>query len=194
VHDSPMVKVIYFAIGLIKKTIMIKNGLCVAILGVSISLLTFNASFASGFVLKEKVSDYKEGVVAKVIAAEDVITIKVVVGEMRFDKAKFAVKAGTTVKIVVDNPDFMQHNFLLLKPGTLEKVGNAADALAGMANGAELQYVPKIPEVLASTPLLNQGEKFELTVKVPATPGDYPFVCTFPGHWRMMHGIMTVTE
>jgi len=126
--------------------------------------------------------------------AGETITIKVVPGEMRFDKTKFSVKAGSTVKIIVENPDFMQHNLLIAKPGSLDKVGNAADALAGMANGAELQYVPKIPEVLYSTPLLDQGDKFELTVKVPNVTGDYPFVCTFPGHWRIMHGIMTVTK
>lgn len=184
---------------------MNKACLYIAMLGVSIGLTTFNISLASDFTLNEKISesflsndisdnDYNEISGGKVIAAEEVITIKVVVGEMRFDKAKFSVKAGTTVKVVVENPDFMQHNFLIAKPGTLDKVGSAADALAGMANGAELQYVPKIPEVLYSTPLLNQGDKFELTVKVPSVPGDYPFVCTFPGHWRMMHGIMTVTK
>lgn len=135
-----------------------------------------------------------ENIIETAIVADEVITIKIVPGEMRFDKTKFSVKAGTTVKVVVENPDFMQHNLLILKPGSLDKVGNAADALAGMANGAELQYVPKIPEVLYSTPLLNQGDKFELTVKVPGVAGEYPFVCTFPGHWRMMSGIMTVTK
>lgn len=181
VHDSLITLVINFVLN-IKIKGMNRVCLYVAMFAVSISLIAFNMSFASGI----------SG--DRVVAAEEVITIKVVVGEMRFDKAKFSVKAGTTVKVVVENPDFMQHNFLIAKPGTLEKVGSAADVLAGMANGAELQYVPKIPEVLYSTPLLNQGDKFELTVKVPAIPGDYPFVCTFPGHWRIMHGIMTVTK
>jgi azurin len=26
-----------------------------------------------------------------------------------------------------------------------------------------------------------------------AQAGDYPFVCTFPGHWRIMNGVLTVT-
>ena len=26
----------------------------------------------------------------------------------------------------------------------------------------------------------------------PATPGDYPYVCTFPGHGVMMRGVMHV--
>lgn len=176
-----------------------------SVIGALIILATFTTSQAS-VITRGKVAELSltnESIYNKVesaenisnaVIADEVIVIKIVPGEMRFDKAKFSVKGGTTVKLVVENPDFMQHNFLLLKPGSLDKVGNAADALAGMANGAELQYVPKIPEVLYSTPLLNQGEKFELTVKVPAVAGDYPFVCTFPGHWRMMHGIMTVTK
>ena len=28
----------------------------------------------------------------------------------------------------------------------------------------------------------------------PAQPGNYPFVCTFPSHWRTMNGTMEVTE
>lgn len=177
-----------------------------SVIGVLVILAAFTTSQAST-ISKEKGSELSltnDGIYNKVettgninrtiIADGEIITIKIVPGEMRFDKAKFSVKAGTTVKVVVENPDFMQHNLLILKPGSLDKVGNAADALAGMANGAELQYVPKIPEVLYSTPLLNQGDKFELTVKVPNVAGEYPFVCTFPGHWRMMSGIMTVTK
>ncbi len=26
----------------------------------------------------------------------------------------------------------------------------------------------------------------------PKEPGEYPYVCTFPGHWRLMKGVMTV--
>jgi azurin len=29
---------------------------------------------------------------------------------------------------------------------------------------------------------------------VPDQAGDYPFVCTFPGHWRLMTGIMKVVK
>jgi azurin len=180
---------------------MNKNCFIVLMVG-AVAILSAFSNPQTSKVLSEKLSmvndniytvDIKESETTTTLVNE-VITIKVVVGEMRFDKTKFSVKAGTNVKVVVDNPDFMQHNLLIIKPGSLDKVGNAADALAGMANGAELQYVPKMPEVLFYTPLLNQGEKFELTFKVPATPGDYPFVCTFPGHWRMMSGVMTVTK
>jgi azurin len=113
---------------------------------------------------------------------------------MKFDKTALTAKAGTTIQIVLENPDFMQHNLVIVKPKMLEKVGAAADNLARDPNGAKLNYVPRMPEVLAATPLVNPAGKFTLTFKVPATVGDYPFVCTFPGHWRIMKGVLKVTK
>jgi uncharacterized protein len=26
----------------------------------------------------------------------------------------------------------------------------------------------------------------------PATPGEYPYVCTFPGHFLLMNGVLVV--
>jgi azurin len=42
--------------------------------------------------------------------------------------------------------------------------------------------------------LINPGKNYTITFKVPATPGDYPYLCTFPGHWRTMNGILRVTK
>jgi uncharacterized protein len=58
--------------------------------------------------------------------------------------------------------------------------------------GGEKHYVPQMPEVLHATKLLNTGESFTLEFTAPSAPGDYPYVCTFPGHWRGMNGIMKV--
>src|SRR5690606_10487798 len=80
-------------------------------------------------------------------SVEEAITINVVIGEMKFDKTKFTAKAGSTLKITVDNPDFMQHNLLIIKPGTLDKVGKAADEMAKSPSGAEQQYVPDVADV-----------------------------------------------
>ncbi|RPD51324.1 PVC-type heme-binding CxxCH protein [Paracnuella aquatica] len=125
---------------------------------------------------------------------DKVIVMKVVKDVMKFDKELITAQAGTTVQLVLENPDFMQHNLVLIKPKTLEKVGAAADKLASDPNGAKMQYVPKMPEVLYATPLVNPGGKFTLTMKIPDQPGDYPYVCTFPGHWRIMKGVLRVTK
>lgn len=123
-----------------------------------------------------------------------VITIKVVKDVMKFDKELITAQAGTVVKIVFQNPDHMQHNFVLIKPKTMDKVGAAADKMAMDGSGTKLNYVPRMPEVLQATPLINPGGSYTLTFTVPATPGDYPFVCTFPGHWRIMNGILRVSK
>jgi putative membrane-bound dehydrogenase-like protein len=154
----------------------------------------------SAFILRSSLSaklETLEGIApppAKVGKVDKVIIVKVVKDIMKFDKQLITAKAGTTVQIVLQNPDFMQHNFVLAKPGTLDKVGAAADHLAQDPNGAKMNYVPKIPEVLKATPLINPAGKYTLTFKVPEVTGDYPYVCTFPGHWRIMRGVMRVTK
>jgi hypothetical protein len=55
-------------------------------------------------------------------------------------------------------------------------------------------YVPDTPLVLHATRLLSEGETVRLNVMAPAKPGEYPFVCTFPGHWVRMYGVMLVVE
>ncbi|MFN6374604.1 MAG: PVC-type heme-binding CxxCH protein [Chitinophagia bacterium] len=120
------------------------------------------------------------------------IRIKTIREAMKFDIKEFTVKAGQTVEITLENPDAMQHNMVFTKPGAMEKVGRAGDAMMKDEKGAEKNYVPAIPEVLYSTPLVNPGQSFKLTFKAPAKAGDYPFVCTFPGHWSIMNGVMKV--
>lgn len=121
-----------------------------------------------------------------------VIQLKVIKNEMKYDLKTFTVEAGKPVEIVFENPDFMQHNLVITRQGALAIVGKAADKMASRPDGAEKHYVPEVPEVLYSTKLVNPQEKVTLRFTAPAQPGDYPFVCTFPGHWSIMNGIMKV--
>ncbi|HET6538840.1 MAG TPA: PVC-type heme-binding CxxCH protein, partial [Chryseolinea sp.] len=120
------------------------------------------------------------------------IHLKVIKNEMKYDLKNFTVEAGKPVEITFENPDFMQHNLLIVQPGTLEVVGKAADKLASDPKGAEMNYVPTVPEVLFSTKLVNPQETVKLNFIAPTKVGDYPFVCTFPGHWSIMNGVMKV--
>ncbi|WP_423735504.1 PVC-type heme-binding CxxCH protein [Chitinophaga caseinilytica] len=126
--------------------------------------------------------------------ADQTVMLKVIQNEMKYDQASFTVKAGTVVDVVLENPDFMQHNLVIVTPGSLQTVGQAANKLAADPHGAEMNYVPEMPEVLFSTRLVNPQETVVLRFKVPGEPGDYPFVCTFPGHWSIMNGIMKVVR
>ena len=131
-----------------------------------------------------------KNVVATII--DQTINISVIKNQMKYDVTEFTVKAGSTVKINFNNVDYMQHNLLILRPGSKDRVGAAADKLAMEPNGAELNYVPKMWEVLFSTPLVNPQKKYSMTINVPDNVGDYPYICSFPGHWRNMNGVMKV--
>jgi glucose/arabinose dehydrogenase/azurin len=112
--------------------------------------------------------------------------------KMLFDLDLIQVSAGRPVSILFENPDLMPHNVLILKPGSLEKVGEAADAMAKLADGFEKNFIPDMPEVLFSTPLVNSGKSYRFDFIAPAIPGDYPFICSFPGHWQVMKGVLKV--
>jgi len=122
------------------------------------------------------------------------VELGVVINEMKYDRTSFEVKAGEPVELVFVNDDFMQHNVLILEPETLEKVGAEADKLAMDPSGTEKEYVPDMPEVLFFTKMVNPEESTVLRFVAPDDPGDYPFVCTFPGHWRLMNGTMKVMK
>jgi azurin len=131
-------------------------------------------------------------VVAVVNKEAVVIQLSVIKNQMKYDKTSFEVPAGKAVEIVFQNPDFMQHNLVIGALGSIKIIGAAADAIASAPNGAEMNYVPRIPEVLYSTRLVNPQETVKLSFIAPDKPGEYPFVCTFPGHWSVMNGVMKV--
>ena len=121
-----------------------------------------------------------------------VIIIKTIQNQMKYSVTEFEVEAGKPVEIIFDNNDFMQHNMVIIKPGEKETVGAAADKIAMAADGAERNYVPTMPEILFATAIINPNDKGVLKFTAPTKPGIYPYICTFPGHWRIMQGTMIV--
>ena len=84
----------------------------------------------------------------------------------------------------------MVHNLAIITPGSTQTVMDAAVAMG--ASGLKKNFIPEIPELLASTPQVAQGMKYTLYFSVPDEPGDYHFICTYPGHGLMMRGIFAV--
>ncbi len=123
-----------------------------------------------------------------------VITIETIEEAMKYTLKEFKVKAGEEVELVFVNPDAMQHNLVITQIKAMEIVGAAADKMITEENAAAKSYVPAIPEVLFSTPLVDPGQTYKLRFKAPTVKGNYPFVCTFPGHWRLMNGVMKVVK
>lgn len=123
-----------------------------------------------------------------------VVYIEPVPHVLAFDVVEFEVLAGKPVEIVFKNTDVMPHNLLVTAPGALERVGTAAERMATGPDGFTKHFVPDTPEVLWATKLLQAGETEILRFEAPTEPGRYPFVCTFPGHWRTMNGTMLVEK
>ena len=120
------------------------------------------------------------------------IEIKAVLAQMKFDIDHFSVSAGEEIEIVFVNPDHMPHNLLVTAQGALEDVSLKAEAMASAPDGFQKHFVPDSPNVLHATKLINHGETARLRFSAPKEPGSYPYVCTFPGHWRTMNGTMNV--
>lgn len=114
--------------------------------------------------------------------------------DMKYDQTELVIEAGKPVEITFTNKDLMQHNLIILKPGSLDMIGAAADALAKDPKGMEREYVPDKPEVLYYTGLVDPNDKAVLRFMAPKEAGEYPFVCTFPGHWQQMNGILKVVS
>jgi len=121
-----------------------------------------------------------------------VIAIGTVAHRMIYDKEQIAVQAGKPVEFRFSNTDNMPHNFVITKPGTMEEIGLLAEATGRDADAMQRHYVPNSEHVLLRSNLLQNGELQALLFNAPETPGVYPYVCTYPGHWRRMYGTLYV--
>ncbi len=114
-------------------------------------------------------------------------------GTMKFAKPELKIKAGQPIELTFKNPDVLQHNLLILKPGATAKVGALADAMLTDPEAMKKSYIPKSEDILYSTKLVNPGAKEVLKFTIDK-PGNYPIICTFPGHWRLMSAVLKVEK
>lgn len=109
---------------------------------------------------------------------------------MAFDKKTLTVPAGSRVHLVLKNHGtmpVMTHNWVLVKKGSEERV-----AAEGLEKAAKTGYVVPSEDVIAYTPMALPGKTSEVTFDAPP-PGTYAYICTFPGHYVVMKGELTVT-
>ena len=93
-------------------------------------------------------------------------------------------------EFVFRNADDMLHNFVLTAPGRGQAIGEAAMALG--VEGATKHYVPDSADVIVHTGLTLPETSDTIFFTAPTGPGDYDYVCTFPGHSALMKGILRV--
>jgi putative heme-binding domain-containing protein len=123
-----------------------------------------------------------------------VVKIGTVYERMAYDKETIAVQAGRPVLFVLENADVMPHNFVITKPGRMQPLGELAETSAQNPAFAKQNFVPQSPDVLVASTLMQPQGVQRITFNVPTEPGVYPYVCTYPGHWRRMFGAMYVVN
>ena len=120
--------------------------------------------------------------------------IKTVAG-LRFEPRELSVRAGARVALRVTNADpSLPHNFVLVQSEQLQKIGEGSMKLAGTPEGASRHYVIDDPGVLALSPMLAPGNSYTVYFNAPDKPGNYPYLCTYPGHWQLTRGVFKVAK
>lgn len=111
---------------------------------------------------------------------------------LQFVQKQLTAKAGEKLTLRFKNPDVVPHNWLLAKPGSLQKLGEKVNLMITDPQGMAKHYVPDSDDVIAYTDMTNPKAEFVIHLTAPKEKGDYPYLCTFPGHWMVMNGVMKV--
>lgn len=111
--------------------------------------------------------------------------------QMQFDKKELKVPVGEPVVLTLKHTgkmakNVMGHNFVLLNQGVdfngfAEKASVASDT----------EYIPTSEEgsIIAHTKVIGGGESDTIEFTV-SEAGTYEFLCTFPGHYAIMRGVL----
>lgn len=115
--------------------------------------------------------------------------------DMKFNTKTLKAKKGYPIQLYFKHTGTapkvsMGHNVVILKPeANVGKFGNAA------IDAKETEYIPTgfEQDIIAHTKMLGGGESDTIEFTIDA-PGEYVFMCSFPGHSALMKGILKVTE
>ncbi len=137
------------------------------------------------------------GLMNTVVLADDVVEIVLRPGAnpLMYDKTALTAKVGQKIKLTLENKSAIPqpHNFMLLKPGSKDKVIALANMMLTDPNAMTKQYIPESTDILYHTNLIQPGQSGSIEFTV-TEPGAYPYLCTFPGHSILMNGVLTVEK
>lgn len=143
-------------------------------------------------------SGSSEGADSVSVDADGVLQVEIgATDAMQYTLEQFEVEAGQTVELTLTHlgrlgVEVMGHNVVILQSGNDPVEFGARVMEEGGA--ADNEYLPDAlrGDVVASTDMIGGGETTTITFTAPDEPGLYAFVCTFPGHYAAMNGVMTV--
>jgi azurin len=122
------------------------------------------------------------------------LTINAMPAEMSYQQKELRAFAGQPLRLVFNNlhPDL--HNVVLLKADTdVEAFGETLGAYLTDPNAVNTKYIPPAQQekVIAATEVLTFRDTASLDVE-GLPPGTYVYLCTVPGHWQLMQGVLTI--
>lgn len=130
------------------------------------------------------------------LQAADKVTIEITGNDaLQYNTKELKVKAGQEVTLKLKHIGVlpkaaMGHNVVILKAGE-DMAAFATQAMTAVAT----DYIPDDEatkaKIIAATAMIGGGEETEVTFTAPGA-GEYPFLCTFPGHFGIMNGKLIV--
>ena len=111
---------------------------------------------------------------------------------MKFDQNELRVFEGQKITLTLNHTgkmskEIMGHNFVLLKKKT-----DLDDFAQRAMLARENEYIPLGDETIAYTKMIGGGESDTITFTAPKK-GSYTYICTFPGHYGLMKGVLIVS-
>ncbi len=122
------------------------------------------------------------------------LTVRPAGEEMKYAVDTLTVAAGAEVTLILENTatlPTMVHNVVILTTNSDEDVNRIG--MAALVAGEESGYLPEDDAIFAATPMAQPGETVRVTFTAPSEPGMHRFICTYPGHYGLMQGVLVVT-
>lgn len=118
--------------------------------------------------------------------ADTVIMMRSVGPNLEFIPDELAVEQGTRVILRYVNDGDLPHNLALVRD---EADIDMLVAAAYEAQGTGFIPVEHSETMIAYSPLVSPGQTVDIEFVVPP-PGEYVYICLFPGHASMMLGTL----
>ena len=116
---------------------------------------------------------------------------------MQFSETLVEAEPGETIRIVLEVKSNMPKTAMAHNVAIVDQAVNVEEfVLASMGEPDNAYIAPSYEDqVIAATEMIGGGETSTIEFTVPTNPGDYTYVCTFPGHYFAgMKGVLRVAE
>ena len=101
----------------------------------------------------------------------DVVIVKTVREQLRFDTTRIVVAAGKQTEIIFENDDVMPHNLLVVDNGSRQPIGMKALTMSPLPDKEGRLYIPDDKEfkkvIHFATKMLEPGQTERLQFKAP---------------------------